>query len=488
MRWQVAWSGTYHQGEPGMRVYVRGVVGGSVDGPRPPFILAPPHARASDLLYTMATVTEAEARMEARAQEALAIAAATNLGKRRAAPADDAPSSSVTAAAPVRSVGTAGPVGASYSVESVDWKCSKCKSENRGDKTKCVKCRSARPQGAGGTYTDPARRPDHGWREVLDPATQQMYYWHTVTGKTSWERPAVMGAAPTGTGWYGRGAAGTSVTERLASEDQQYRQRAAFQQAETMDERKAQRLEGANEFNVWYGKWVGEHWSAETKRTPAETRCVPLRDCGMTKGDKTTKGQTFYCLYFARGACAAGEKCQYIHRVPLPEDAARIDNMHDCFGRERHAAQRDDMNGVGTFSKDCRTLYVGGLKTTKYKDEREGKSALHEIVSRHFSKWGEVENVNVVWRISTAFVRYRLRISAEFAKEAMACQALEDGEVLMVRWAYDDSNVVAKKAVETANQDAMFAAMRAKEAGPLAAGPAPLTGPVGPPQAKKPRR
>ena len=44
-----------------------------------------------------------------------------------------------------------------------------------------------------------------------------------------------------------------------------------------MDERKAQRLEGANEFNVWYGKWVGEHWSAETKRTPAETRCVPLR-------------------------------------------------------------------------------------------------------------------------------------------------------------------------------------------------------------------
>ena len=59
-------------------------------------------------------------------------------------------------------------------------------------------------------------------------------------------------------------------------------------------------------------------------------------------------------------------------------------------------------------------------------------------------------------------MRYRLRISAEFAKEAMANQALDDEEVLSIRWAYDDPNSVTKKAIQRSNQDAMFAAMRAQ--------------------------
>lgn len=32
--------------------------------------------------------------------------------------------------------------------------------------------------------------------------------------------------------------------------------------------------------------------------------------------------------------------------------------MHDVFGRERHRENREDMSGVGSFSKDQRTLYV----------------------------------------------------------------------------------------------------------------------------------
>ena len=55
---------------------------------------------------------------------------------------------------------------------------------------------------------DPKLQKDHGWREVLDPKTQQMYYWNTKTQQTQWERPSEMGEAPSGTGWYGRGAAG----------------------------------------------------------------------------------------------------------------------------------------------------------------------------------------------------------------------------------------------------------------------------------------
>ena len=36
-----------------------------------------------------------------------------------------------------------------------------------------------------------------------------------------------------------------------------------------------------------------------------------------------------------------------------------------------------------------------------------------------------MENINLIARLSIAFVRYRHRASAEFAKEAMANQTLE---------------------------------------------------------------
>lgn len=39
-----------------------------------------------------------------------------------------------------------------------------------------------------------------------------------------------------------------------------------------------------------------------------------------------------------------------------------------------------------------------------------------------------------------AFVRYRNRCSAEFAKEAMFGQALDHNEILLVKWANDDPN------------------------------------------------
>ena len=39
-----------------------------------------------------------------------------------------------------------------------------------------------------------------------------------------------------------------------------------------------------------------------------------------------------------------------------------------------------------------------------------------------------------------AFVRYRNRCSAEFAKEAMFGQSLDNNEILLVKWANDDPN------------------------------------------------
>lgn len=45
---------------------------------------------------------------------------------------------------------------------------------------------------------------------------------------------------------------------------------------------------------------------------------------------------------------------------------------------------------------------------------------------------------------SVAFVTYVSELSAQFAKEAMACQSLDNDEILNVRWATEDPNPTAK--------------------------------------------
>jgi hypothetical protein len=104
--------------------------------------------------------------------------------------------------------------------------------------------------------------------------------------------------------------------------------------------------------------------------------------------------------------CAKASECIFYHRIPLPADNARCDEMFDCFGRQRHAKHRDDMDGVGTFSKPCRTLFVGNLQ--KY----DTPKALEDALWRHFGEWGELESLNVIHRLSIAFPRYRVRNSA----------------------------------------------------------------------------
>lgn len=58
-----------------------------------------------------------------------------------------------------------------------------------------------------------------------------------------------------------------------------------------------------------------------------------------------------------------------------------------------------------------------------------------------------------------AFVTYVSELSAQFAKEAMACQSLDNDEILNVRWATDDPNPVAqvseKRRLEDLGQEAI---------------------------------
>jgi hypothetical protein len=238
-----------------------------------------------------------------------------------------------------------------------------------------------------------------------------------------------------------------------------YLSRPARKQKEFIDPKKYH-LEGAQEYNIWYGKYIGDI-SEKMDKEPATSRCNLETDAGYTKADLSNadkKNRRYFCLHFARGMCAKGPECIFYHRIPLPEDDAKIDELFDCFGRQRHNKHKDDMSGVGCFTKPCRTLFVGNLLKSKY----ETPKALEDALWRHFGLWGELESLNVIHRLSIAFPRYRLRTSAEFAKEAMACQTLDQDEILSIRWAHDDPNPVAKDSIQRADRDALVALMKAK--------------------------
>lgn len=77
-----------------------------------------------------------------------------------------------------------------------------------------------------------------------------------------------------------------------------------------------------------------------------------------------------------------GSSCNYYHRLPSQADEEKIGFLYDCFGRERHATDRDDMTGVGSFVRNCKTLYISGLKSysgINYDD----------VLTRHFGEWGQ---------------------------------------------------------------------------------------------------
>ncbi|EAL65208.1 pre-mRNA-splicing factor cwc2 [Dictyostelium discoideum AX4] len=211
--------------------------------------------------------------------------------------------------------------------------------------------------------------------------------------------------------------------------------RPARKQATHVNSRYEDHDTDTTEYNIWYHKKLGNrNWK---DRDVSETRCNVLKDCGKTRANKDAN----FCCYFARGKCINGADCTSLHRIPTPEDDKRLRLTHDIFGRERHKTDRDDMNGVGSFSRDNRTLYIGGIKTNV-------SGSLEDMVRKNFEEWGRIEYVRVITNRSISFVRYLTRSSAEFAKEAMTDQTLDNGELLNIRWATEDSNPYAKKVDE----------------------------------------
>ena len=95
------------------------------------------------------------------------------------------------------------------------------------------------------------------------------------------------------------------------------------------------------------------------------------------------------------------------------------------------------MKGVGSFSKETKALYVSDYRLPS---NDNGVTQLYEILLRHFTLWGDLEDINILPHKGFAFIKYAHRCMAEFAKEAMTNQALDGNEILTIKWANDDPN------------------------------------------------
>lgn len=181
-------------------------------------------------------------------------------------------------------------------------------------------------------------------------------------------------------------------------------------------------VEGNYDYNIWYDKYLTDRQDRH-KRMPSLYKCDPEKDSGYTKADSLDKkGTRWFCTYFARGCCCEGVNCRYYHRVPNHNDCLEeSDNLHDVFGRTRHASHKDNMTGIGSFNKECRTIFVQGVPVPTGEENPQKAATL--LIYNLFSPWGEIEDIAIskkgVRGGNRAFIKYAHRYYAEFAREAM---------------------------------------------------------------------
>ncbi|CAG8899993.1 unnamed protein product [Penicillium egyptiacum] len=182
------------------------------------------------------------------------------------------------------------------------------------------------------------------------------------------------------------------------------------------------------DYNIWYNK-SGDNDDKYGLSQPAPGRCNIARDSGYTRADRIPG--SFFCIHFARGVCVKGQDCEYLHRLPTIHDMKR--QAQRLQGSAYHVF---DMSGVGSFTRQNRTIYVGRITVT---------DDIEEVCSRHFAEWGQIERTRVLTGRGVAFVTYSSESNAQFALVAMANQSLDHEEILNVRWATVDPNPMAQK-------------------------------------------
>lgn len=87
---------------------------------------------------------------------------------------------------------------------------------------------------------------------------------------------------------------------------------------------------------------------------------------------------------------------------------------------------------------------------------------MYEVLLRHFTVWGEVEDINILPHKGYAFIKYAHRCMAEFAKEAMTNQTLDGNEMLTIKWANDDPNPRVAEVEENEERKMLLGSMDKK--------------------------
>eukprot|EP01080_Neovahlkampfia_damariscottae_P007400 gene7400-11724_t len=209
-----------------------------------------------------------------------------------------------------------------------------------------------------------------------------------------------------------------------------------------------QREEGGQDYNIWYHKHIGskrERFGVELEKSATRTNIS--KDSGWSIG--CSQKDPYFCLFFAKGECSQGPDCKFMHRLPTKQDEERIPITKDVFGRDKYAVDREDMMGVGSFNRECKTLYVVNLKNLPGNE-------LDESLKKHFKEFGKLEFIRSFPEKCFAFIKYELRLCAEFAKEAMNLQSLDNGEVIQVKWSQDDVNPMVQSSENLAKRQKLM--------------------------------
>ena len=117
------------------------------------------------------------------------------------------------------------------------------------------------------------------------------------------------------------------------------------------------------------------------------------------------------------------------------------------------------MKGVGSFAKETKALFVSEYRLPY---GEQGVTQMYEVLLRHFSMWGEVEDVNILPHKGYAFIKFAHRCMAEYAKEAMTNQTLDGNEMLTIKWANEDPNPRVSEMEENEERKMLLASMDKK--------------------------
>ncbi|PFH36669.1 hypothetical protein BESB_048610 [Besnoitia besnoiti] len=225
--------------------------------------------------------------------------------------------------------------------------------------------------------------------------------------------------------------------------------RPARQQIDQNEASRYSHCEGGTEYNIWYGKYLTDRYNKPSylDRETAPYKCNPKRDAGYTRANTDASGEHFFCIYYAKGGCCLGKNCRFRHSVPTADDEGHLEWSYDIFGRERFSTHKDDMDGVGSFNHDCKTLFVGGFCIDS--EIPDGLKKMESFLLKEFSAWGDVTCIRVIPKKNIAFITYAYRVQAEFAKVAMADQNLgKQAPLLLVKWAHHDGNANKRRTDE----------------------------------------